>query len=377
LIEGLEATKQQAEEINRGVIAGKETEREINTARDIYRKVASEGALLFFMLSSLNKISHMYQYSLDSFTSFYVKGLANAAAAENQETRVKHLRGSVRIAVFRWVSRGLFEIHKLTFLSLLTLSLMRRKVIQLTAVGIEHVDFLVRGPKEVTDNPLNWLPNSSWASLVALCKMEEFAKLETDIVDAQPRFREWYNLPNPEMEKLPLDWVQLDKTPFLKLLVVKCLRPDRINMAMSNFVRSSLPDGAEFTECDTSLNSQQKIESCLKDAGPECPIYFILSPGTDVVGEVDKLAVKAQLIKGESYHNVSMGQGQDVVAMEKLNQAHRQGHWVILNNVRMALTHLPLTSTHPLSSPPLSLPLGTFDAEMAARTREEARPISH
>jgi len=30
-----------------------------------------------------------------------------------------------------------------------------------------------------------------------------------------------------------------------------------------------------------------------------------------------------------------MGQGQDVVAMDKMNMAHRQGHWVILNNVHL------------------------------------------
>merc|ERR1719473_38646 len=135
--------------------------------------------------------------------------------------------------------------------------------------------------------------------------MDEFAKLESDIVDAQPRFREWYNSPAPEVEKLPLDWAQLDKTPFLKLLVVKCLRPDRVNLAMRTFIRASLPNGPQFTECDASLNSAQVVESCLEDAGPECPVYFILSPGTDVVADVDKLAVKAQLVQGESYHNVS------------------------------------------------------------------------
>lgn len=40
-------------------------------------------------------------------------------------------------------------------------------------------------------------------------------------------------------------------------------------------------------------------------------------------------------VKGESYHNVSMGQGQDVVAMACLETAHRNGHWVILNNIHL------------------------------------------
>ena len=30
-----------------------------------------------------------------------------------------------------------------------------------------------------------------------------------------------------------------------------------------------------------------------------------------------------------------MGQGQDIIAMEKLESAHAQGHWVMLNNVHL------------------------------------------
>jgi len=53
------------------------------------------------------------------------------------------------------------------------------------------------------------------------------------------------------------------------------------------------------------------------------------------MGEVDKLGVTLGMEKGVSYHNVSMGQGQDVIAMDKLEQAHRNGHWVILNNIHL------------------------------------------
>ena len=38
---------------------------------------------------------------------------------------------------------------------------------------------------------------------------------------------------------------------------------------------------------------------------------------------------------GSTYFNISMGQGQDIIAMEKLETAHAQGHWVMLNNVHL------------------------------------------
>jgi dynein heavy chain len=59
--------------------------------------------------------------------------------------------------------------------------------------------------------------------------------------DAPGRFKDWYNELTPEDVKLPLDWKKLDSMLFKKLLVLRCLRPDRITVAMTNFIRSVLP----------------------------------------------------------------------------------------------------------------------------------------
>jgi len=36
-----------------------------------------------------------------------------------------------------------------------------------------------------------------------------------------------------------------------------------------------------------------------------------------------------------NYHNVAMGQGQDIVAMQKLDMGHKEGHWVMLQNIHL------------------------------------------
>jgi dynein heavy chain len=77
------------------------------------------------------------------------------------------------------------------------------------------------------------------------------------------------------------------------------------------------------------------LEQTYADSLPSTPIYFILSPGADIVSNLDQLAASHGLEKGVSYHNVSMGQGQDRTAENKLLAAHKQGHWVILNNVHL------------------------------------------
>merc|ERR1712032_1313449 len=55
----------------------------------------------------------------------------------------------------------------------------------------------------------------------------------------------------------------------------------------------------------------------------------------DVVSDLDSLALTLKYTKGETYHNVSMGQGQDVIAERLLDEAAKSGHWVILNNVHL------------------------------------------
>lgn len=337
LIEGLEATKKAAKEIAIAVEEGKKTEIDINLAREIYRPVASEGAMLYFLLTKLCGIEHMYQYSLDSFVAYFYKSIDRATVADKLPERVANLRASLRITMYTMVSRGLFVKHKLIFLAQLTFNLMKRGNLgEENMLNEIHFQFLLRGPrKEGEENPVAWLPKSAWDSCLALAELEEFNKFPSDLVEASPRFREWFNAITPESEKLPLDWAGLDRTPFQKMLVVRSLRPDRVATALLDFIRVVLPDGNAYADCDSALSSVAILDSCLADSSPTVPIYFILSPGANVMGDLDSLASKYGFTPGETYHNVSMGQGQDVVAMRNLEMAHRQGHWVVLNNVHL------------------------------------------
>ena len=97
--------------------------------------------------------------------------------------------------------------------------------------------------------------------------------------------------------------------------MVRALRPDRIATCLLNFIRVSLPDGDAYADCDSAFSSVEILDNSLADSTPSVPIYFILSPGANVMGDLDTLAMKYGFVSGESYHNVAMGQGQDVVAM--------------------------------------------------------------
>jgi len=60
--------------------------------REIYRRVSAEGAMLYFLLIQLNIVSKMYQYSLESFTTFFFKAIEKTESFEDEEQRVLALR---------------------------------------------------------------------------------------------------------------------------------------------------------------------------------------------------------------------------------------------------------------------------------------------
>jgi len=126
LIESLEVTKKTSTEIKEQQAIAKDTEIKINSLREIYRKVAAEGAMLYFLLIQFCIVDHMYQYSLESFTTFFFKAIDKTEAFEDEEVRVLALREVIRFVIYQWVSRGLFEKHKQIFRCQLTFRLMQK-----------------------------------------------------------------------------------------------------------------------------------------------------------------------------------------------------------------------------------------------------------
>ncbi|CAL1153127.1 unnamed protein product [Cladocopium goreaui] len=175
LIEGLEKTKETSREIALQVAEAEKTEAEINHSRELYRPVAAEGSMLFFLVVELSTVQHMYQYSLDAFNTFLQKAIDRTQESEDVKERTERLIASIRITIFRWVNRGLFEDHKLIFCCMLSFRLLQLR--QLEEYVPAHFSFLLRGPSvpHLAENPLSdWLPDKSWAMVLKLVELEGF-----------------------------------------------------------------------------------------------------------------------------------------------------------------------------------------------------------
>ena len=75
LIEKLDETKKTSTIIEEKQKEAAITEVIINKEREVFRPVAAEGALLYFLCIALCVLSHMYSYSLESFKNFFFKAM--------------------------------------------------------------------------------------------------------------------------------------------------------------------------------------------------------------------------------------------------------------------------------------------------------------
>ncbi|XP_067914454.1 dynein axonemal heavy chain 17-like [Heterodontus francisci] len=324
LVENLETTKQTATEIEQKVAEAKITEVKINEARENYRAAALRASLIYFVIDDLNKINPIYQFSLKAFHVVFENAIQRSIPAEDVKDRVVNLTDEITYSVFVYTTRGLFEKDKLIFTAQVAFQvfLMKKEINPL------HLDFLLRFPfKAGSTSPVDFLSHQGWGGILVLAEMEQFKNLDSDVAGSANRWKKIVESEAPEKEKLPQEWK--NKGPMEKLCMMRCMRPDRMTYAVSGFVEEKL--GAQYVE-----GRSMEFAKSYEESSPSIPIFFILSPGVDPLKDVESLGKKLGFtINNGKFHNVSLGQGQEIVAEQALEEAAVNGHWVILQNIHL------------------------------------------
>ncbi|XP_054249766.1 dynein axonemal heavy chain 17 [Indicator indicator] len=324
LVENLETTKRTAIEIEEKVKEAKVTEEQINVARENYRPAAERASLLYFILSDLNKINPIYQFSLKAFNVVFEKAIQRTAPSEDIKQRVINLTDEITYSVYVYTARGLFERDKLIFLAQVTFQVLALKK---ELIPVE-LDFLLRFPSKAgVTSPVDFLQPQGWGGIKVLSEMEEFRNLDSDIEGSAKRWKKFVESEVPEKEVFPKEWK--NKTALQKLCMLRCMRPDRMTYAIRNFVEEKM--GSKYVE-----GRSVELFKAYKESSPSTPLFFILSPGVDPLKDVEALGQKLNFtIENGRIHNVSLGQGQEIVAEQALEVAAAQGHWVILQNIHL------------------------------------------
>ncbi|XP_004857611.1 dynein heavy chain 9, axonemal isoform X1 [Heterocephalus glaber] len=324
LVENLEITKQTAAEVEKKVQEAKVTEVKINEAREHYRPAAARASLLYFIMNNLSKIHPMYQFSLKAFSIVFQKAVERATPDESLRERVTNLIDSITFSVYQFTARGLFERDKLTYLAQLTFQILLMN----QEVNAAELDFLLRSPVQTgTPSPVEFLSHQAWGAIKALSSMEEFCNLDRDIEGSAKSWKKFVESECPEKEKFPQEWK--NKTALQRLCMMRAMRPDRMTYAMRDFIEEKL--GSKYV-----VGRPLDFASSFEESGPATPMFFILSPGVDPLKDVETQGRKlGYTFNNRNFHNVSLGQGQEIVAEAALDLAAKKGHWVILQNIHL------------------------------------------
>ncbi|OQS07437.1 dynein heavy chain [Thraustotheca clavata] len=335
LIGVLANTKEKAAEVKDKLIAAADTRKSINEKREQFRPVATRGSVLYFSVVEMSLVNCMYQTSLNQFLALFMKSMDVADKAALASKRVANIIETMTYISYRYINRGLYERDKLTFILLLTMKILVTEGL----LTREEVTLLIRGGAALDINtvrrkPFSWISNESWLNVIELSQSCKFyTSLPHDMTSNEAMWRRWYEDNEPENTMIPDYENRIAENeqigPYLKLLLVRALRMDRTILCTKEFIRNTQQMGPRYVEPVTDT-----IESIFSEMKADTPVIFLLSIGADPTESIEQLARKR---KFPSPAVVSMGEGQEPVALKAINAGVVNGTWVLLQNCELGL----------------------------------------
>ena len=308
----------------------KKTETDIDEARILYKPIALRTAGLFFCIQDLAFIDPMYQYSLPFFINLFEQAIAEAEVTDELDQRIQNLNEEFLSSLYRNICRSLFEKDKVIFSLLLTIKLLELA----NEVKMNEFRFMLTGGvslgTKLPDKPAAWLTDKAWGELNRACEIDSFKGfMELFCKDIERYEIDMFNSTEPQNFKYTLA-EQSILNSMRKLIVLRCIRPDKLVPAMSLFVIEQL--GEQFISPPAF-----DLPLIYKDSQNCIPLIFVLSPGVDPLARLNDFAEKKKRV----IDPVSLGQGQGPKAEQKIAEAKQTGTWVVLQNCHLAVSWMP------------------------------------
>ena len=130
-----------------------------------------------------------------------------------------------------------------------------------------------------------------------------------------------------EVKEEEVDHIVYGLTAFQKMLIIRCLKEEKLVFAATDFVASKLGDS--FAEAP-----KVSMIDVYNDTNKITPCIFVLVSGADPT------ELLLQLAKSKGYGDrlqvISLGQGQGPRAEAMIDNARESGDWVLLQNCHLA-----------------------------------------
>jgi len=326
IIDVLNNTKIVSTETEQKLTVAGETQKKIQITCEDYRPVATRGSIIYFLICDMSLVNVMYQTSLTQFLNLFNKAMEDAANGATTTLRIKNVIEEITFLTFFYMTRGVFERHKIIYVLLLTLK------IQMKAGELDNQEFqiLLKGGAALDINtekrkPAEWIPNNAWLNC---CQLAKTVPIFRDLIDAVTRseqtWKAWYDLESPESSPIPDYEGRLNS--FQKLLIVRSFREDRMLVSCKDYILDTI--GKKYL-----IFKPLDIEGTWAESTPLTPLIFFLSPGSNPNAAIEAMA-KRKKIRVDA---ISMGQGQEEKADKLLTGAIMTGSWVLLQNTHLGL----------------------------------------
>ncbi|KAG1663699.1 hypothetical protein FOA52_013267 [Chlamydomonas sp. UWO 241] len=332
LLDSLNETKSKSITIAKSLEGSKTLQASLNEQREAYRPIAGRGSTMYFLIKDLSTLNSMYQFSLSAFLLLFKAALSEESApGVNVTARIAVLNDTLVSLVINHVSRALFNNDRLTFGMHMACHMAGQG-----AVSPEEWNFFLGKVSADTAGsgvtPPTWVTPAA-AGPFALLAANFPGLLQTAEVADSSVWSPWAaGQAGKDVASLPPK-VAGKVTPFQSLLLFKTFQPDRLPAAMSAFVCNTL-------NIKSVAPSAHGVKHVLKhEARCDQPVLFITTPGADPSQELSEYA--NETVGRERYHEVAMGQGQAEIAVNLLRECARNGEWLCLKNVHLAVSWLP------------------------------------
>ena len=220
------------------------TETEIKSMRESYRPAAARGSVMYFLVSKLVQLDAMYSYSLAYFKGLFCACIEDTPSQANLEARLKTLAERTTSTIHRYISRGLFEKHRLLFSFLLCCEVMglsvtgnadEEKVMDKKISDVEWQLCLgsvstrgrVESYLEKFANPdEDAVKEASWSQICLYCKMlPSFDGLCEHMIENWEDWKTWIGSRNAHVKRMPGEW-EKRLSAFQKIIMLRCLCPE-------------------------------------------------------------------------------------------------------------------------------------------------------
>ncbi|XP_067861511.1 dynein axonemal heavy chain 3-like [Heptranchias perlo] len=328
----LSSSKQLSQEIREKQEITTKTEMQIDETRDGYRPVATHSSVLFFVISNLAYIDPMYQYSLTWFINLYINSIDKSTPSLLLHERISNLNDHFTCSIYQNVCRSLFERDKMLFSFLLCVGIQRSR----NLVNDDEWRFLLTGGVALEIPFVNpaptWVKDKSWGEIVRLSTLPAFSELKNHFCSKLSEWKKIYDSSLPEKMPLPDPWED-HLSHFQSLLVLRCIRPDKVIPAIQQFITEKMD--AAYIEPPTF-----DLQHSYKGSSHFTPLIFVLSAGADPMALLMKFAEERGM-GGANLQTISLGQGQGPIAGKMIEKAAEEGTWVVLQNCHLASSWLP------------------------------------